>query len=43
MKILTVNAGSSSLKFSLFEMPETEPLASRMRPNDLSDFVATIK
>ena len=28
---------------SLFEMPETEPLASRMRPNDLSDFVTTIK
>ena len=28
MKILTVNAGSSSLKFTLFEMPEEKVIAS---------------
>ena len=28
MKILTVNAGSSSLKFTLFEMPEEKAIAS---------------
>ena len=27
MKILVVNAGSSSLKYQLFDMPEKEPLA----------------
>ena len=28
MKILSVNAGSSSLKFTLFEMPEEKELIS---------------
>ena len=28
MKILSVNAGSSSLKFTAFEMPEEKVLAS---------------
>ena len=28
MKVLSVNAGSSSLKFQLFEMPEEKSLVS---------------
>ena len=28
MKVLSVNAGSSSLKFTLFQMPEKRPLIS---------------
>ena len=44
MKILTVNAGSSSLKFSLFEMPEQTVLASGLFEKiGLEDSLYTIK
>ena len=44
MKILTVNAGSSSLKFSLFEMPEQEVIASGLFEKiGLNDSCYTIK
>ncbi len=44
MKILTVNAGSSSLKFSLFEMPEEKVIASGLFEKiGLNDSFYTIK
>ena len=44
MKILSVNAGSSSLKFTLFEMPEEKELISGVFEKiGLNDSFYTIK
>lgn len=44
MKILSINTGSSSLKFTLFELPNTEPIASGLFEKiGLKDSFYTIK
>ena len=44
MKILSINAGSSSLKFTLFELPKTEAIASGVFEKiGLKDSFYTIK